>query len=361
VCLRFVFLLVSRTLAAMRLSRRDAAWRTAEILLLQHQLTVLQRQLGERAQPKVSWADRALFALLLGLIPRARHARMRLIVTPGTILRWRRDLLRRRWAATSKPKGRPSIRRNIRALVLRMARENDAWGYRRIAGELAGLGIKVAPSTVWAILKKAGIDPAPRRSGPSWAAFLRSQAEAILATDFFTVDLLDGTAAHVLTMIEHATRRIHVLGATAHPTAEWTVQTARNALMDLEAHAGRFTFLIRDHGPQFTSGFEAVYHATDIRTVTAGIQAPVMNAIQERWHRTVRAELLDRTLVWNLTHLRRVPADYESFYNEHRPHRTLGQAAPLRRLPENVTDLENFRATRRDRIGGILHEYRHAA
>lgn len=114
---------------------------------------------------------------------------MRLIVTPGTILRWRRDLLRRRWARKSKPKGRPRIRRNIRVLMLRMARENDGWGYRRIAGELAGLGIKAAPSTVWAILKKAGIDPAPRRTGPSWATFLRSQAEAILATDFFTVDL----------------------------------------------------------------------------------------------------------------------------------------------------------------------------
>ena len=132
--------------------------------------------LVERARPKLSWADRALIALLLGLIPRARHARMRLIVTPGTILRWRRDLLRRRRAAKSTPKGRPPTRRNIKALALRMARENEAWGYRRIAGELAGLGIKIAPSTVWAILRKAGIDPAPRRTGPIWADFLRSQA-----------------------------------------------------------------------------------------------------------------------------------------------------------------------------------------
>jgi transposase len=195
-------------------------------------LAVLQRQLGGRARPRVSWADRALIALLLGLIPRARHARMRLIVTPGTILRWRRDLLRRRWARKSRPKGRPPTRRNIKALALRMAREYEGWGYRRISGELASLGIKVAPSTVWAILKKAGLGPAPRRNGPTWADFLRSQAEAILATDFFTVDLLDGTTAHVLTMIEHATRRIHIIGATAHPTADWTTQMARNALMD---------------------------------------------------------------------------------------------------------------------------------
>jgi len=361
VCLRFVFLLASRLLAAARLSRRDAAWRTAEILLLQHQLTVLQRQLGERARPKVSWADRALIALLLGLIPRARHARMRLIVTPGTVLRWRRDLLRRRWARKSMPKGRPPTRRNIRALVLRMAGENEGWGYRRIAGELAGLGIKIAPSTVWAILKKAGIDPAPRRTGPRWADFLRSQAVAILATDFFTVDLLDGTTAHVLTMIEHATRRIHVLGATVHPTAQWTTQLARNALMDLADHADKFKFLIRDHGPQFTTAFDAVFHAADIRIVTTGIQAPVMNAIQERWHRSVRTELLDRTLVWNLAHLRRVLAEYETFYNDHRPHRALGQAAPSRPLPDNVVDLDHFRVTRHDRIGGILHEYHIAA
>ncbi len=240
-----------------------------------------------------------------------------------------------------------------------MARENEGWGYRRIAGELAGLGIKIAPSTIWAILKKAGIDPAPRRNGPTWASFLRSQGGASLATDFFTVDLLDGTTGHVLTMIEHATRRIQILGATAHPTAEWTTQMARNALMDLAEHAERFEFLIRDHGAQFTAGFDAVFHAVfhaaGIRIVTTGIQAPVLNAIQERRHRTVRTELLDRTLVWNLDHLHRVLPDYELHYNEHRPHRALGQAAPLRPLPDNIVDLDHFRVARRDRIGGILH------
>jgi transposase InsO family protein len=284
-----------------------------------------------------------------------------LIVTPGTVLRWRRDILRRRWAVKSKPKGRPATRRNIKALVLQMANENESWGYRRITGELAGLGITVAPSTVWAILKKAGIDPAPRRSGPTWATFLRSQAEAILATDFFTVDLLDGTQAYVLTMIEHATRRIRVLGATAHPTAAWTVQIARDALIDLEDHADRFKFLIRDRGSQFTTSFDAVFQAADIEVITTAIRAPVVNAIQERWHRSVRAELLDRTLVWNLSHLRRVLAEYESFYNEHRPHRALDQAAPLKPLPDNVVDLNHFRVARHDRIGGILHEYHMAA
>lgn len=136
------------------------------------------------------------------------------------------------------------------------------------------------------------------------------------------------------------------------------MQTARNALMDLEEHADRFKFLIRDRGAQFTTSFDAVFQAAGIEIITTAVQAPVMNAIQERWHRTVRAELLERTLVWNLAHLRLVLAEYESFYNEHRPHRALGQAAPLRPLPDNVVDLDHFRVTRHDRIGGILHEYR---
>jgi transposase InsO family protein len=162
-------------------------------------------------------------------------------------------------------------------------------------------------------------------------------------------------------MIEHATRRIRVLGATAHPTAAWTVQIARDALIDLEDHADRFKFLIRDRGSQFTTSFDAVFQAADIEVITTAIRAPVVNAIQERWHRSVRAELLDRTLVWNLSHLRRVLAEYESFYNEHRPHRALDQAAPLKPLPDNVVDLNHFRVARHDRIGGILHEYHMAA
>jgi putative transposase len=154
------------------------------------------------------------------VIPKARRHRLRLLVTPATILRWHRDIVCRRWAARSirGKTGRPATRRNVRALILRLARENPEWGYRRIHGELAGLGVKVAASTVWEILKKAGTGPAPRRTGPTWPQFLRSQAEAILACDLFTADLLDGTQAYVLAVIEHATRRIRILGATPRPT-----------------------------------------------------------------------------------------------------------------------------------------------
>jgi hypothetical protein len=175
--------------------------------------------------------------------------------------------------------GRPTTRRNIRALVLRLARENPGWGYRRIHGELAGLGIKVAASTVWEILKVNGIDPARHRAGPTWPQFLRSQAGAILASDFFTVDLPGGTQAYVLAVIEHATRRIRILGVTPHPTGEWTTQRARNLLMDLGEQADRVKFMIRDRGPDFTAASGAVLAGAGIRTVRCNVRTPRMKPL----------------------------------------------------------------------------------
>jgi putative transposase len=282
-CLRFAFLLITRVIAWLRLSRREETRKTAEILILRHQVTVLQRRKARR--PKLTWADRALLATLFGVIPKARHQGLRLVVTPDTIPRWHRDIVRRRWAARSMRgrSGRPATPRNIKALVLRLARENPEWGYRRIHGELAGLGVKFAASTVWEILKIYGIDPAPRRTGPTWSQFLRSQAEAILASDFFSVDLLDGTQAYVLTVIEHATRRIRILGVTLHPTGEWTSQQARNLIMDLGEQAERMKFMIRDRGSNFTAAFDAVLADAGIRTVLCNVRTPRMNAIAERW------------------------------------------------------------------------------
>jgi len=257
-CLRFVFLLITRVASWLRLSRREEAWQAAEILILRHQLAVLQRRQPRR--PDLNWADRALLAALLGVIPKARRQGLRLLVTPDTIMRWHRDIVRRRWAARSMrgKTGRPTTRRNITALVLRLARENPEWRYRRIHGELAGLGVKVAASTVWEILRKAGIDPAPRRSGLAWSQFLRSQAQAILACDLFTADLLDGTQAYALAVIEHATRRIRILGVTLHPTGEWTTQQARNLIMDLGEQPHQIKFMIRDRGSNYTAAFDAV-------------------------------------------------------------------------------------------------------
>ena len=324
--------------------------------ILRHQLAVLQRRQPRR--PNLTWADRALLALL-SVIPKARRQGLRLLITPDTILRWHRDIVRRRWAARSacgRP-GRPATRRNIRALVRRLARENPHWGYRRIHGELAGLGVKVAASTVWEILKASGMDPGRRQTGPTWSQFLRSQAEAILACDFFTVDLLDGTQAYVLAVIEHATRRIRIIGITLHPTGEWTTQQARNLVMDLGEQAHRARFMIRDRGSNFTTAFDAVLADAGIRTVLCNIQTPRMNATAERWIGGCRRELLDRTLVWNQAHLRQILRQYETHHNQHRPHRSLHGAAPLKPLPEPV-NLDLYRIRRQDRVGGLINEYR---
>lgn len=291
-------------------------------------------------------------------IPKARRHGLRLLVTPDTILGWHRNIVRRRWAAMSGRghTGRPATHRNIKTLVLRLAQENPQRGYRRIHGELAGLGVKIAASTAWEILKKAGIDPAPRRSAPTWSQFLRSQADAVLASDFFTVDLLDGTQAYVLAVIEHATRRIRILGVTRHPTGERTTQQARNLLMDLGEQTHRIKLMIRDRGSDFTAAFDAVLADAGIRTVLCNIRTPRMNAITGRRIGGCRRELLDRTLVWNQAHLRRILREYEFHRNQHRPHRSLHGAAPLKPLPEPA-DLRQFRVRKQARVGGLINEY----
>jgi putative transposase len=356
--LKLIFLIVSRAMSLLVLSRRESWWKDAEILMLRHQLAIAQR---ERPQPhtRLTWPDRAWLALLATTLPEHLVA-MRLIVTPGTILRWHREILRRRWARLSRRgrSGRPPVRRDVRSVVLRMARENESWGYRRIHGELARLGITVAPSTVWQILKGAGIDPAPRRDGPGWAEFLRSQAQGILALDFFTTDLLNGTKVHVLAVIEHGTRRIWILGVTEHPVQSWVVQQARNLLMDLQDAGTRVKFVLHDRDASFTVAFDAVFRAAGVRVIRSAIQAPRMNSIMERWIGSCRRELLDRTLIWDQRHLMIVLPEYEDFYTTHRPHRTLSQAAPLRPLPDGIADLDQFRVQRCDRAGGLIHEYR---
>jgi putative transposase len=354
--LRLIFLIVTRAVSLLGLSRRERWWKDAEILMLRHQLAVAERE-RPRAHSRLTWPDRAWLALLAETVPAERLAAMRLIVTPGTVLRWQRGIVGRRWARLSRRgrSGRPAAHRNR---AVGGARENESWGCRRIHGELAGLGITVAPSTVWQILRTAGISQAPRRDGPGWAEFVQSQAQGILALDFFTADLLNGTKACVLAVIEHGTRRIRILGATEHPTQPWVVQQARNLLMDLEDAGTRAKFVVHDRDASFTAAFDSVFQAAGIRVIRSAVQAPRMNSVMERWIGSCRRELLDRTLIWNQRHLMTVLREYEDFYNTHRPHRTLNQAAPLRPLPVGVTDLDQFRVQRRDRAGGMIHEYR---
>jgi putative transposase len=195
----------------------------------------------------------------------------------------------------------------------------------------------------------------------TWADFLRSQAHGIIAADFFTADLLDGTKVYVLAVIEHATRRIRILGSTLHPTGQWTAQMARNMVMDFEDAATTVKFLIRDRGSNFTEAFDTVLADAGIRTVLCNIRTLRMNAIMERWIGSVRRELLNRTMVWNHEHLRRILHDYEFHHNTHRPHMGLSAAAPLKPLPPNVVDPDTFRVRRTRRAGGVINEYRPAA
>ncbi|MGW2426852.1 integrase core domain-containing protein, partial [Streptomyces sp. NPDC001709] len=351
--------------AMLRLLPVSARGKDAEILALRHQIEVLQRQLnGQRV--RFDAVDRAFLAALLHGLPREVLRRMRLLVRPDTVLRWHRNLITRRHAAQFRPKhgGRPRTVRSIRVLVLRLARENSTWGYRRIRGELLVLGIEVAASTVWEILKEAGIDPAPERSATTWAHFLRSQAEALLACDFFETVMLSGARMYVFAVIGHATRRIRILGATAHPTASWVTQAAKNLLMDLEDAGCRARFLIRDRDGKFPALFDEVLKDAGIDVVLSGVRMPRMNAVMERWVQTCRRELLDRTLVWNQRHLLHALREFEDFYNGHRPHQGIANARPLHPLPAPTTDPEQLArldVRRRDRLGGILHEYRHAA
>jgi hypothetical protein len=245
-------------------------------------------------------------------------------------------------------------------LAVRLGTENPSWGYRRIHGELAGLGHQIGASTVWKILTAAGVDPAPRRSEPTWTQFLRAQAHAVLACDLFHLDTVALTRLYVFFVVEHATRQVHILGVTAHPTGTWLTQQARNLAMDLDDAGNRFRFLIRDRDAKLTAAFDAVFAGANIQMIMTPVQAPRANAIAERFVGSIRRELLDRILIINQHHAASVLAEYADHFNRHRPHRALAQAAPLRALPDHrQTDTSPLR--RHDRLGGLLHEYQHVA
>jgi putative transposase len=338
------------------LARRQAS-KNAEILVLRHEVAVLRRQV---ARPRPSWPDRAVLSALSRLLSGQRqHNRF---VTPGTLLRWHRDLVRRHWTQPHRPPGRPSTAPELRRLILRMAAENPTWGYRRIQGELTRLGYTIAPSTVWLVLQRAGIDPAPRRAGLTWRQFLSAQAEGIVACDFFHVDTVLLKRLYALFMMELSTRRVHVLGVTANPTGAWVAQQTRNLLMDFADRTEqlKFKFLIRDRDAKFTDTFDAIFASEGIRILRTPVGAPRANAFAERWIGTVRRELLDRMLILGQRHLEKVLAGYLAHYNQHRPHRALGQAPPLGAVPE-PDPAASERVVRLDRLGGLIHEYAQAA
>jgi putative transposase len=298
-----------------------------------------------------------VLAALSRPLPRTRWSAF--FVTPATLLRWHRELLARRWTYPHARPGRPPIDKQVRDLVLRLAAENALWGHRRIQGELIGLGYQVAASTVWKILNEAGVHPAPRRAGPTWKQFLTTQAQTMLACDFFTVDTVLFKRIYELFFVQIATRQVHVVGVTAHPTGAWMAQQARNLLMDLEERAAGLRLLVRDRDSKFTAAFDAVFTAVDIGVVKTPPQAPRANSFAERWVGTVRRECTDRILIAGERHLASVLNEYTAHYNGRRPHRSLNQRPPKR--PGDVVEAASARVRRRSVLGDLINEYSQAA
>jgi putative transposase len=318
--------------------------------LLRHQLAVLQRQIS---RPRFEPEDRAVLTALARVL--GRHRWPIFLVRGDTILGWHRRLVANHWTYPHRP-GRPSTAVETRGAIIRLARENPTWGYRRIHGELARLGITVAASTVWAILKQAGIDSAPGRSSVSWTTFLRAQAAGVLACDFFTVDTVLLRRYYMLFFIELDRRRVHLAGITTNPTGAWTTQTARNLMMRYDR---TIRFLIRDRAGQFIAAFDEVFRSDGTTIIRTPPRTPVANAYAERWVGTVRREFLDRTLIWNHRQLEQLLREYVEHYNTNRPHRSLGQRAPG---DCGVVEYRPGQPIRRHpTCGGLINEYRQAA
>jgi putative transposase len=333
--------------------RSDRA-KELEILVLRHELQVLRRQVGRsRLRP----ADRVFLAALGQLLPRRRS----FLVQPATLLRWHRDLIRRRWTYDRRQQGRPPLTSQMRELILRLAAENPSWGYKRIHGELVGLGIGLSPSSVWNILHRHDIEPAPRRASVGWREFLRQQAAAIVECDFFTVETLWLRRFYVLFFIELSRRRVYLAGVTANPDGAWVAQQARNLIMTLAEQAQSDRILIRDRDSKFTAAFDEIFRSEGLRVIKTPIAAPRAKAHAERWVGSARRECLDRILIVSRRQLETVLREYVAYYNTHRPHRSLDQQPPLVKTAPIPAAEHEWRVRRRDRLGGVLHEYELAA
>ena len=351
--------LMSLLLDLFTARRQPACAKDLEIAVLRHQLRIALRR---QPRPRLSRWERLTLALL---VAKLRHlpavacqhwARSMLLVTPETVLRWHRALVRRKWTFRGgRGAGRPRTDATITALIVRLARENPRWGYARIHGELHKLGHTVGRSTIRAILKRHGVPPTPQRrqGGSTWRAFLTRHRDQVLACDFFTVETLFRKTLHVLFFLEVDTRRVHLAGCTPHPTADWVAQQARNLAWTLQDEGGAFRYLIHDRDAKFPAAFDRVFTAEGLEIVRTPYRAPRANSYAERWVRSVRTECLDHLLVAGEGHLRRVLAAYVAHYNEARPHQGLDQGcpSPLMAAPPGGV------VRRRDKLGGLLHEY----
>jgi putative transposase len=354
-----VYVVVCRLLELIVLVGRSDRAKELEILLLRHELSILRRQAH---RPRLEEHDRLLLAAFSRVLP--RRSWNAFFVRPETLLCWHRRLVARRWTYPHRRPGRPSIRPEVRELILRLARENSSWGYVRIAGELRRLGIAVSASSVRNILTRAGRPPAPRRDAQSWRSFLRAQGESILACDFFTVDTVWLRRLYVLAFISIGSRRIEYFAVTSKPDTAWMLQQARNLLMQLDDHNRPVRFLIHDRDAKFPRAFDALLESDRIKVILTPVQAPNANAHMERWVGTVRRECLDRLLILGRRQLEYVLRVYVTHYNRQRPHRALDLKSPDTSRPLSVAATcppQPLGVDRRDLLGGLIHEYELAA
>ena len=353
--LRLLYLIFARLCSWLVLLGRSSASKGAELLVLRHEIAVLRRA---SSRPRLDWADRAVLAALVRLLPARLRAHR--LVTPGTVLRWHRRLVTRKWTYPNQT-GRPLVSAEIAALIERLATENNGWGYKRIQGELLKLGHRVSASTIRRVLKALKIPPAPkRRTDTTWRQFLHTQASTRLAADFFHVDCaVTLQRLYCLFVIEVGSRYVHILGVTANPDGSWTTQQIRNLLMDLGDRAAGFRFLVRDRAGQFSTAFDAVLADAGIEVVKIPPRSPRANCYAERFVLTARKEVTDRMLIFGERHLRTILAQYETHYNGRRPHRSCQLRPP--RPDHSAADLSRKRIQRHPVLGGLINEYERAA
>jgi putative transposase len=353
------YVVVRRLLEFVVLLGRGERTKELEILVLRHELSVLRRQVG---RPRFSALDRVLLAALSRMLPRRSWTAFS--VRPETLLAWHRRLVARRWTYPHRRPGRPPISRDVRELILRLARENSSWGYLRITGELRKLGVAVSASSVRNILTRAGLPPALQRDAQSWRSFLRSHGKSILACDFFTVDTIWLRRLYVLAFISIGSRRVEYLAITSKPNTAWMLQQARNLLMELDDRDQQARFLIHDRDAKFPRAFGALLESDRIKVIRTPMRAPNANAHMERWVGTVRRECLDRLVIVGRRQLRHVLRVYVRHYNAGRPHRALDLKPPDSRTRSPIATVATPHALnvdRRDLLGGLIHEYELAA
>ena len=336
-----------------RMAVRSGRSKDLEVIVLRHQIAVLHRQ---NNRPALADEDRALLGAVAAALSRPQRAGW--LVTPETLLRWHRQRIARHWTQPRRAPGRPRTSVEPRRLIIEMATSNPTWGYRRITGELVGLGHRVGACAVWRILKHHHIDPDPQPTSVTWTQFLGSQAA--VACGFVTVDTALLRRCCLLLCIDITTREVLYGAITTNPTGAWTTQAARNLFL---RHPQRLTHaraLLRDRASQFTGDFDEIFRTEGLKILKTPVRVPVANAFAERWIGTLRRELLDRTIIWNQHQLEHLVTDYIDHYNAHQPHRSLDHRPPAPHRPPNA-NAQQLRIIRATRCGGLINEYRKAA